>query len=162
MALAAQQKSTLVRAKIWLDRLGFRSADLIAPAVAGRFARDLWFAAPPRMPAGPVPKGGRPFTVRSLGGTIRGHVWTPTDDIAPVVYLVHGWGGRGTQFATHVQPLVEAGFRVVMFDAPAHGDSDRGPHGHLTNGVEFGRALDAVFAKFGPAHAVVAHSLGAI
>ena len=31
-----------------------------------------------------------------------------------------------------------------------------------THGVEFGKALDAVFARFGPAEAVVAHSLGAI
>ena len=31
-----------------------------------------------------------------------------------------------------------------------------------THGVEFGKALDAVFARFGPAEAVVAHSLGTI
>ncbi len=50
-----------------------------------------------------------------------------------------------------------------MFDAPAHGDSDPGPSGpRRTHGVEFGKALDAVFARFGPAEAVVAHSLGAI
>jgi pimeloyl-ACP methyl ester carboxylesterase len=59
--------------------------------------------------------------------------------------------------------LLREGYRVVMFDAPLHGDSDPGPAGpRLTHGVEFGKALDAVFAEFGPAEAVVAHSLGAI
>ncbi len=76
---------------------------------------------------------------------------------------MHGWGGRGAQFAAMVTPLVEAGHRVVMFDAPAHGDSDHGPAGPgRTNGVEFAKALDAVFCRFGPAEAVVAHSMGTI
>lgn len=80
-----------------------------------------------------------------------------------MVYLVHGWGGRGSQFGALVEPLVESGFRVVMFDAPAHGDSDHGPAGpKLTSGVEFAQALDAVFTRFGPAEAVVAHSMGTI
>ena len=90
---------------------------------------------------------------------VRGHVWGD----GPVVYLVHGWGGRGSQLASFVEPLLAGGFRVVMFDAPAHGDSDPGPAGRgRTHGVEFGKALDAVFAEFGPAEAVVAHSLGTI
>ena len=81
----------------------------------------------------------------------------------PVAYLVHGWGGNGSQLAAFVRPLLAEGFRVVLFDAPAHGDSEPGPAGPgRTHGVEFGKALDAVFAKFGPAEAVIAHSLGAI
>ena len=101
----------------------------------------------------------RIFEVESLDAVVRGHVW----GAGPVVYLVHGWGGRGSQLASFVEPLLAGGFRVVMFDAPAHGDSDHGPAGPgRTHGVEFGKALDAVFARFGPAHAVVAHSLGAI
>ena len=32
----------------------------------------------------------------------------------------------------------------------------------ITHGVEFGKALDAAFAEFGPAEAVIAHSLGVI
>jgi pimeloyl-ACP methyl ester carboxylesterase len=51
----------------------------------------------------------------------------------------------------------------VMFDMPAHGDSDHGPAGpRRTHGVEFAKALDAVFCRFGPAEAVIAHSMGTI
>ena len=127
--------------------------------LAGRIARDIWFTVPPRMPPTRLPGGGEPFEVESLGAAVRGHVW----GTGPAVYLVHGWGGRGSQLASFVEPLLAGGFRVVMFDAPAHGDSDPGPAGPgRTHGVEFGKALDAVFARFGPAEAVVAHSLGAI
>jgi pimeloyl-ACP methyl ester carboxylesterase len=108
-----------------------------------------------------VPERSRPFEVEAQGHAVRGLVWG--DGAAGTVYLVHGWGGRGTQFGAMVAPLLEAGHRVVMFDAPAHGDSDHGPAGPgRTNGVELGRALDAVFCRFGPAEAVVAHSMGTI
>lgn len=119
----------------------------------------LWFA----LPAGPapvaVPGGATAFTVESMGHTIRGLTWGE----GPVVYAMHGWGGRGDQFAAFVSPLVAAGYRVVAFDALSHGASDDGPSGPgRAHGVEFGRALDNVVARFGPAHAVIAHSMGSI
>ena len=157
--MSRPQKSTIVRFQNQARRALFRSADLLAPNLAGRIARDIWFTVPPRLAATPLPDGGRPFEVESLGAVVRGHVW----GAGPVVYLVHGWGGRGSQLASFVDPLLAGGFRVVMFDAPAHGDSDHGPAGRgRTHGVEFGKALDAVFAEFGPAEAVIAHSLGTI
>ena len=157
--MSRSQKSTIVRTQTAVRRVMFRVADLIVPGVAGRFARDLWFSVPPRMAPSTLPAGGQAFEVESLGAVVRGHVW----GAGPVVYLVHGWGGRGSQLASFVEPLLAGGFRVVMFDAPTHGDSEPGPSGPArTHGVEFGKALDAVFARFGPAEAVVAHSLGAI
>ena len=73
------------------------------------------------------------------------------------VYLVHGWAGRGGQLAAFGPPLVRAGFRVVTFDAPGHGASS----GRRTSLLEFARVLHAAVAAFGPAEAVIAHSLGA-
>lgn len=163
-------KSTIVRLRNRALPCFFRSAEHLAPRWAGRVARNVWFAAPPRMSDLPVPDGGQPFEVRAEGHAVRGRVWTPRDHAshqsAPpprTVYLVHGWGGRGSQFGAMVEPLLGSGRRVVMFDGPAHGDSDHGPAGsRRTNGVELARALDAVCCRFGPADAVVAHSLGTI
>jgi pimeloyl-ACP methyl ester carboxylesterase len=77
------------------------------------------------------------------------------------VYLVHGWGGSAAQLGAFVEPLVAAGLRVVAFDAPSHGASPPGPSGRRSSTiVEFAAALRAVAAVHGPAHAVVAHSLG--
>lgn len=159
MTVSSFQKSTIVRARNLALRIFFTGGEWVAPAVTGRVARRLWFTLPPGAPASELPAGGTPFTVTAVGAEVRGHVWGE----GPVVYLVHGWGGRGSQFAAYVEPLVAAGYRVVLFDGPSHGDSDPGRHGsRQTHGVELGKALDAVFARFGPAHAVVAHSLGTI
>jgi pimeloyl-ACP methyl ester carboxylesterase len=153
------QKSTIVRFRNRALRAFFRYGEHAVPSLTGRVARDLWFSAPPRMAELPVPEGGEAFEVEAQGHVVRGLVWGD----GPAIYLVHGWGGRGSQFGALVEPLVEAGHRVVMFDAPAHGDSDHGPAGpRRTNGVEFAKALDAVFCEFGPAEAVVAHSMGTI
>src|SRR6185503_15435757 len=78
----------------------------------------------------------------------------------PLVILVHGWNGRGSQLGGFVQPLVDAGFQVVAFDAPGHG----GPRGASSSLVRFADAFDAVVDAtrpfFQPLAAVVAHSMG--
>lgn len=157
--MAWDEKSTIVRIRNGALRASFRVGEYVAPGRTGRLARDLWFSAPPRMKALPLPARGEPFVLDVQGHTVRGWVW----GTGPVIYLMHGWGGRGAQFAALVEPLAAAGYRVVMLDAPSHGDSEHGPAGPgRTHGVEFARALDAAFLRFGPAEAVVAHSLGVI
>jgi pimeloyl-ACP methyl ester carboxylesterase len=161
--LAALKKSTIVRSFWLLER--------VAPGVGARWAERLWFAIPrARGPRDRLAVPGRAFRVAVDGHTVRGEVWGPDPDPGdpapgdpvPAVYLVHGWGGWRGQLDPFVGPLVEAGWRVVAFDAPGHGDSDPGPAGPGRSTVlEFAGALAAVVAAHGPAAAVVAHSLGA-
>jgi pimeloyl-ACP methyl ester carboxylesterase len=149
--LAAIQKSTIVRSFSLLER--------VAPGVGARWAEHLWFTVPPargRRDRQAAP--GRPFQVRVHGRAVAGEAWGE----GPVVCLVHGWGGWRWQLDGFVAPLVEAGFRVVAFDAPSHGDSDPGPSGPGRGTIlELADALAAVVADMGPAQAVIAHSLGA-
>ena len=155
MALSAVKKSTIVR----LMNLGQAAGEIVAPGLAARWVCRQWFTLPPQFRAGAFPEGGEPFEVTWEHGTVRGQSWGD----GPVVYLVHGWGGRSDQFAAMVDPLRRAGYTVVAFDAPSHGTSDPGAWGPTsTTGVEFGKALDAVFAKFGPGEAAVAHSMGGL
>lgn len=74
----------------------------------------------------------------------------------PLVILVHGWEGSGMQWRKFVAKLVDAGYRTVTFDAPAHGDSD----GTTTNLLEFSAAIRAIRDLLGEPHAVIGHSLG--
>lgn len=74
----------------------------------------------------------------------------------PTVLMVHGWGARSTHMGKMIEPLVQAGFRVVSFDAPAHGQSE----GRHTDLVEFSAAIAAVARQSGPIHTIVAHSFG--
>ncbi|HEU4512743.1 MAG TPA: alpha/beta fold hydrolase [Nocardioidaceae bacterium] len=132
---------------------------MVAPRLGAHVATRLWMTLPPPARAGDLPPGGRAFEVGSQRSTVRGRVWGD----GPVVYLVHGWGGRTAQLAALVQPLVAAGHTVVGFDGLSHGDSDPGPSGpRSATGVELGKALDDVAARFGPARAIVAHSMGAV
>jgi pimeloyl-ACP methyl ester carboxylesterase len=70
--------------------------------------------------------------------------------------LLHGWGGRGAQWVSFIEPLVRAGFTAVALDAPGHGDT-RAPR---TSILHFAAALSEVVEGLGPAQAVVGHSLG--
>jgi pimeloyl-ACP methyl ester carboxylesterase len=149
--LAAIQKSTIVRS--------FRLLERLAPGLGARWAESLWFRIPPaRGRQQRLAPPGRPFRVPVLGATVAGETWGE----GPAVYLVHGWGGWRGQLDALVAPLTAAGYRVVAFDAPSHGDSDPGPEGPGRSSVlELAAALAAVAAAHGPAAAVVAHSLGA-
>jgi pimeloyl-ACP methyl ester carboxylesterase len=74
----------------------------------------------------------------------------------PVVVLVHGWGSRAGRFSAIAAALAEARFRVVVFDAPAHGAS----MGSQASLPQFARALHAVADRIGPVDSLVGHSLG--
>jgi pimeloyl-ACP methyl ester carboxylesterase len=169
--LAAFQKSTIVRSFSVLER--------VAPAAGARWAEHLWFSVPsPRGRRDRQADPGRPFRVRVHGRAVAGEVWGeppagddpgPGDPLGdgripgdpPIVYLVHGWGGWRWQLDPFVGPLVDRGHTVVAFDAPGHGASDPGPEGPGRGTIlEFADALAAVAAAVGPAHAVVAPSLG--
>ncbi len=74
------------------------------------------------------------------------------------VLIAHGWGSRAARFAPLAAALVACGWRVLAFDAPAHGLSP----GRSSSLPQFMAALDAVATQFGPVHALVGHSLGAL
>jgi pimeloyl-ACP methyl ester carboxylesterase len=154
------QKRTIVRTRLMSVRAGFAVAEHWAPAVGGRYAARRWLTVPSVSAAAPEPADGEEFALRGVGdGLVRG----TSHGTGPVVYLMHGWGGSGAQLSAFVDPLRQAGFRVVRFDAPSHGRSDPGACGRgRTHGVEFAAALAAVMRRFGPADAVVAHSMGVL
>jgi len=76
----------------------------------------------------------------------------------PVVLGVHGWAGAGIQFGAWVNPLVEAGYRVVLFDAPAHGRAQ----GSSTDLFEMAEVTAKVADSVGQVHGILAHSMGCI
>jgi pimeloyl-ACP methyl ester carboxylesterase len=80
---------------------------------------------------------------------------------APLVLLVHGWGGHAGQMLPLARAMAASGFTPVLVEMPAHGRSA----GTVSNLPQFARAIDYVAARLvqrGEAvKAVVAHSLGA-
>ena len=77
----------------------------------------------------------------------------------PTILLAHGWGGCAAQFAGWIKPLTQAGYRVLAYDAPAHGDSE----GALASAPANAGTLKALTEWHGgPIQGIIGHSLGAI
>jgi pimeloyl-ACP methyl ester carboxylesterase len=132
------------------------AADRVAPSLAVELALRA-FLAPPRAPRPDreraVLAAAERSTVVAAGSAVR--VWSWGD--GPTVLLVHGWGGRGAQLGAFVPALTARGWRVVAFDAPAHGDSP----GTRTTLAAIAEAVRGVAAHVGDLDGVIAHSFGA-
>jgi pimeloyl-ACP methyl ester carboxylesterase len=76
----------------------------------------------------------------------------------PAVLLMHGWGGARAQMTGFVDSLLFAGYRVVAYDQPAHGDST----GKMTNLLEIAPTMELIAKQEGNFHAVIAHSFGTL
>ena len=139
----------------------FGLLERVGPPVGSKWAVELWCTPPIvesslRMPPGVSP--GRPVEAHWDGHRVAGEEWGE----GPPVYLVHGWGGQRPHLAVFVTPLVQAGYRVIAFDLPSHNESDPGVLAPgRTTAIECAHAIAAMIETHGPAHAVVAHSLGA-
>ena len=72
------------------------------------------------------------------------------------VLLAHGWSGRRTQLFMIANKLLEKGFMVVSFDAPAQGKSS----GRTTNMIEYIKTITAINKEFGPFESAIGHSFG--
>lgn len=72
------------------------------------------------------------------------------------VLLAHGWAGRDTQLFMIANKLLEKGFMVISFDAPAHGKST----GKTTELLDYIETIKEINREFGPFCAAVGHSFG--
>jgi pimeloyl-ACP methyl ester carboxylesterase len=144
-------------------RRAFATVGAVSPSLAAWAAERMWFTPPrpkiskevrgalARGTALPLRVDGRRVAAWSFGAGER------------VIALMHGWGGYAGQLVPFVEPLVSAGFRVVTFDALAHGASDASRSGlRLSTFFDFAGGLAAIQKQVGPLHAIVAHSGGAI
>jgi pimeloyl-ACP methyl ester carboxylesterase len=92
-------------------------------------------------------------------GEIQTYIFDPEHQIAPgIVLVMHGWTGESSFMTAIAEAIRRAGFRVGLFDFPAHGLSS----GRSTNLIDCARATVAVGEHLGPIHAVVTHSFGGL
>lgn len=139
----------------WVRR-GLRLTRWISPAAAAAMADGLFFhpvTAKLRDDERAILAKGRELRIDVDGAQVVGWTW----GAGPAVLLVHGWAGHAGQMTALVSAVVEAGFRAIALDMPAHGRSD----GRTSSVIHFANAIAAAHETFGPLHAVIAHSLGA-
>ena len=132
---------------------------VLSPALAGDIAYRLFFTTTPRMPVreadAPTHADARRGRLRVRGVEVTTYEWGTGPQ---TVLLLHGWRGRASQFAPLVRELVFEGFRVVSFDAPAHGSSA----GRRTDIRDWADAAEQLQSRHGPFAAIVGHSFGAL
>ena len=133
----------------------FPKLEVLAPTLANNlfvkvFFSPLKYVVPPKELE--IVKRADKFNIYAANKKIQCYSWGK----GPVVLLVHGWGGRSSQFRKFVDALVTAGFRVIGFDGPAHGNSQ----GRKTNIIEFEQTLLKLYEAVGEPHAIITHSFG--
>lgn len=140
--------------------LATRLAARFSPRLSGRLATRLWFT-PWRLPLSEravAKQAGWLRRTRPLEidlGDVR--LKSYEAGRGPTVLLVHGWGDSARSMGAFVDPLTDAGFRVLAIDLPGHGQTSGGQ----TDALEMAAAIRAVAHSAGPLHGVVAHSMGA-
>ncbi len=158
-ASASAKKQIKTPLALKLLQLGFRIGGRLSPGIAGNIAYKLWFT-PPRYKTPEREKttlaSADIKTHRIDDNDIVTFSWGQDNTNKPLVLLVHGWSGRGTQLGSFVQPLLDAGYRVLSFDAPAHGKSS----GKQTNLYEVADVIVALQQHYGDIDSVITHSFG--
>jgi pimeloyl-ACP methyl ester carboxylesterase len=72
--------------------------------------------------------------------------------------IVHGFRSASANFLHFVPPLIQKGYEVVAFDAPAHGLSA----GKTLNAIEYKDFIAAINKHFGAFDAFLSHSFGGL
>ncbi len=141
--------------KVIRSSIGFTSK--LSPHLAARLVNYYWYKthrfAEPRRETEML-KEARWETLESEGKKIQLYIWG--EDHHPAVLLVHGWNGRAAQLGSFAMDLVEKGYRVIGFDAPAHGRTA----GNSTNLPAISHVIQEIDQRYGTFHAAITHSFG--
>jgi pimeloyl-ACP methyl ester carboxylesterase len=98
--------------------------------------------------------------VATSEGRVQAYVFDPDGD-GPErggVLLAHGWTSEASFMAVIAEQLRRAGFRVVAFDQPGHGKSER----ERASLIDCSRALLQVAEALGPVRFALTHSMGGL
>ncbi|MBC7464659.1 MAG: alpha/beta fold hydrolase [Bdellovibrio sp.] len=127
----------------------------INPSAATRYAVKI-FVSPKKFPRGPEEeifwRNGQQITFAS------GCVGRTFGESDKVIWLVPGWESRCSKFKLIIEACVKAGFKIVAWDGPGHGDSP----GSRANMVHVAKLLVSDVTAFSNVaiYAVIGHSFG--
>ncbi len=99
---------------------------------------------------------GKPAKFMINGKKIRGHKWNHPQENR--VLILHGFSSGAYKFDKYVISLINKGYEVIAFDAPAHGRSE----GKTITVVEYKDMIKKAIYKFGPINKFIAHSFGGL
>jgi pimeloyl-ACP methyl ester carboxylesterase len=84
------------------------------------------------------------------------HGWRWRNDSGKRVLILHGFESSVVNFDKYIKPLMDKGYEVLAFDAPAHGRSG----GKIINAPLYKKTILEINRLFGPIQSFMAHSFG--
>jgi pimeloyl-ACP methyl ester carboxylesterase len=154
---ALGSKRTNVRANLSLAalRAALRALGAVAPDLAAAWLASLFLStrrtAMPEREARWL-RAAEWGAIEADGEALATYSWGD----GPLVLLVHGWNGRGSQLGGLALALAERGHRAVALDLPGHGESP----GSSSSLLAMAAGLEAAMRQLGAPVGVVAHSAG--
>ncbi len=88
--------------------------------------------------------------------TVRGFRWQHPSQ--KKVLILHGFESSVVNFEKYVKPLMQNGYEVLAFDAPAHGRSS----GKSITVLTYKKMVQYILGHYGPVHSFIAHSFGGL
>lgn len=143
-------------------RTKFSTIGKLSSALAGKLAFDLFCTPYPRYKKTKAPAifhQAKQISLKVNGEIIiKGYEWTPAKANGKTILICHGYASYFYKFDKYIQPLLKNGFRVLGFDAPAHGKSE----GKYINIIIYKDAIEQIIIQYGPIDHFIGHSLGGI
>ncbi len=142
-------------------RIKFKAIELVSPVKAAEAAFELFCTPYSRQRNYAVPMVFEQaeklsFIIQNL--KINGFRWKPEAPNGSKILICHGFDSSSYRFERYINPLLNSGFEVLAFDAPAHGVSA----GKTINALLYSEVILEIISAFGPADAIIAHSFGGI
>jgi pimeloyl-ACP methyl ester carboxylesterase len=131
---------------------------LLSPKRSAKLAFKL-FCTPFRKPKKQIPpifQQAEQLSFELEGHTIRGYRWNHPKE--QKVLIIHGFESTARNFDRYVTPLLNKGYEVLAFDAPAHGFSG----GQQITLPLYVQTLQQVHQLYGPINSFLAHSFGGL
>ncbi len=90
------------------------------------------------------------------GISIHGYRWN--HNAGRKVLIIHGFESSIVNFGHYIHPLINKGYEVLAFDAPAHGSSG----GKTITAPLFAKMITTIHGNYGPVQSFMAHSFGGL
>jgi pimeloyl-ACP methyl ester carboxylesterase len=142
-------------------RTKLKAIELISPERAAKVAFQLFCTPYTRRKTYSIPATftrADKLTFTFQHHTIHGFQWLPAIANGKKALICHGFDSYSYRFERYIQPLLDAGFEVFAFDAPAHGLSS----GQTITALLYKQMIVEINARYGPISSIMAHSFGSI
>jgi pimeloyl-ACP methyl ester carboxylesterase len=143
-------------------RTKIKSVALVSVKKAATIAFELFctpYSGKPKRKMPTLFTTAEPLTIMVKKVKVRGFQFNAThNNNGKTILIVHGFDSYCYKFEHFIKPFIQLGFRVLLFDAPGHGQSD----GNTLHSIQYRETIWTINKKIGPIHIIMAHSIGAL